>query len=434
MENNKYLPIATTVAQKYEVIDILGEDDFEILYLVRDIHRKGSFFVLKELFLETFSSREGELVFTVSEALGVFHKRKKQIIQEINTQKLNSKNSEIKIYGYEDENNTIYTIMEFSSNASLEKYLQFVPKDAENLPTLSELVSREKKTFNTSFFLKILLLIAVLLAIAFYAYQFFQKSSIENQLEKSATRDYPTLKDRTEEHLMNIPQKEIEVTDPIVSIPMAKEDEKNESEPLEEVIFEKDEENLSLKSEVIERIENEEKNLTKPLEEIAIVEKNEENITVASEIIAQVEKEENLTKIVNSQVDMNVSVDDINTKIKSFLDVYIYASATSVDSSLKFYDKRVKRYFKFRNASHKTIANSQKRYNKKWVNREFEISDFEIIKSYKKENISYVDVKTTTVWNVSNKRGQKTSGKSRGFMTLKEVENGFKIISIYTLK
>jgi hypothetical protein len=418
---NKYLEIGTNIAEKYEVIDVLGEDDFEILYLVRDIDRKGSFFVLKELFLETFSSREGQLVFTIPQALGVFHKRKKQIIEEIKSQKINSKNSDIKIYGYEDENNTIYTIMEFSSNASLEKYLHFVPKGAEKLPTLKELLSQEKKTFNGSLFLKILLFLGFLLAISFYAYKFFQKKNIENQLEQSVTMEYPVLKDRTKENSMNLPQKELEENEPIINIPM-----------VEEVILEKYEENITLISDGMEEIEKEdEPNL---LEELSIIEKDEENMTLKSEVIAE---EKNLSEMINSQDTMNLVLsvdDDINTKIKGFLEVYIDASATSVESSLKFYDKHLKRYFKFRNASHKTISKSQKRYNKKWVNREFKILHFEIIKSYKRENISYVDVKTITEWNVSNIRGKKATGKSRGFMTLKEVENSFKITSIYTLK
>ena len=425
MTENKYLPAGSIIAKKYEVIETLGEDDFEILYLVRDLNRTGSFFVLKELFLETFSSREGELVFTVPEALGVFHKRKKQIIQEVNTQKLNSKDSEIKIYGYEDENNTIYTIMAFSSNASLEKYLQFVPKDTENLPSLSTLVDGEKKSFNVAFFLKSLLFIGLLLAISFYAYEYFKKNNLENELEKSVTMDYPILKDRKVEQSIYISKKEIEVNEPIINIPIVKE---------EVQIIEKNEENTTVTNEIMEVVE-EIQNESKLLEKTTMLEKDEENTTVKSEVIAEVEKEENLTEIVKSEVNITVPVvDDINTKIKSFLDVYIDASATSVEASLAFYDKHVKRYFKFRNPTHKTIASSQKRYNKKWVKREFKISDFKIIKSYKKDNISYVDVKTTTVWNVSNIRGKKATGKSQGFMTLKEVDDTFKIISIYTLK
>jgi len=201
MKENKYLPIGSNIADKYEVIDILGEDEFEILYLVRDIQRQKTFFVLKELFLETFSSREGDLVFTIPEALGVFHKRKKQIIEEIKSRKGNLKNSEIKIYGYEDENNTVYTIMEYSNNASLEKYLHFIHKDTEPLPTLDELLSKEK-IFDYALILKILLLSGLVLGITFYAYTFFQKDSLENDehnLKRPIGEKFPKLKERKKE-------------------------------------------------------------------------------------------------------------------------------------------------------------------------------------------------------------------------------------------
>ena len=49
---------------------------------------------------------------------------------------------------------------------------------------------------------------------------------------------------------------------------------------------------------------------------------------------------------------------------------------------------------------------------------------------YKKNNIAYFDLKTTTSWTIKNKTGKKLSGKSRGKMTLKKIEDGFKITSI----
>jgi len=124
----------------------------------------------------------------------------------------------------------------------------------------------------------------------------------------------------------------------------------------------------------------------------------------------------------------------IDMLLKAFLNHYITASASSAEETMEFYDKKVTKYFRFNHPSHKTIAKSQKRYNKKWVRREFKISDFKLVKTYKKNGINYYDLKTTTVWNVANKRGKKLSGKSRGRMTLKEVGDSFKITSIYTVK
>ena len=423
MEKNKYLPAGSIIAKKYEVIETLGEDEFEILYLVRDIKRKGSFFVLKELFLETFSSREGELVFTVPEALGVFHKRKKQIIEEIKSQKLNSIKSEIKIYGYEDENNTIYTIMEFSNNASLEKYLQFTPKDVKSLPVLDELLNK-KKIFNYSIILKILLLTGLLLGIAFYAYIYFQKSSLKEnayELKKPVNKNFPKLKDRKKEveEKSHKPQiKEVEVKKD-VSVKVEENLTKVLPETTEELILEP----IIPKMIFDENLSEEPKNSKN----------STHNETVASSLIEDNSSNEKSVKEEKMAV-VKKHIVPIDTRLKEFLDKYITASASSAEETMKFYDKKVKKYFRFNHPSHKTIIKSQKRYNKKWVQREFKISDFKIVKRYKKHGVNYYNLKTTTVWHVKSKRGKKLSGKSRGFMTLKEVGDGFKITSIYALK
>jgi len=412
MEKNKYLPAGSIISNKYEVIETLGEDEFEILYLVRDIKRKGSFFVLKELFLETFSSREGELVFTVPEALGVFHKRKKQIIEEIEAKKSNL--DDIKVYGYEDDNNTVYTIMEFSNNASLEKYLHFTHKDLKSLPTLDELINK-KKSFNYAFILKVLLLMGLLAGVALYSYRFFQQSSVDNEsyeLKEPVNNDFPQLKDRV---------KRVEVTVE-KDIPM----EAEESSP-----------NVS-------RIERIEEPIAVPIVSLPVIEKvtitevdfnksNSNNETVAVSFLSDTSVEEELLEKEERLSEESAAI-SIERRIKLFLDDYITASATSVDETMKFYDTKVKKYFRFNHPTHKTIIKSQKRYNLKWVKREFQISDFTIVKAYQKDDLNYYDLKTTTLWQVDNKRGKKVSGRSRGFMTLKEVEDGFKIISIYAIK
>ena len=436
MKENKYLPAGSIIANKYEVIETLGEDEFEILYLVRDINRKGSFFVLKELFLETFSSREGDLVFTVPEALGVFHKRKKEIIEEIKSQKLNSIKSEIKIYGYEDDNNTVYTIMEFSNNASLEKYLQFTPKDVTSLPKLDELIQKEK-IFNYPFILKILFLSGLAVGTTFYAYTLFQKNSLEennHELKKPVSENFPKLKERkkeVEDQTVEVETKQVKVHED-VSL-------KIEETP-REVLTETTEKTTE---KMVEKVT--EDPILKPIipkviiEEIAIAEvdnnksSSNNNETVISAVVSDTFLEKRLPKEDETLIEENnlITIDMI---LREFLDKYIVASATSSKDVIKFYDKKVKKYFRFNHPSHKTIVKSQKRYNKKWVHREFKISDFKLVKTYKKNGINYYDLKTTTVWNVANKRGKKLSGKSRGRMTLKEVGDSFKITSIYTVK
>ena len=436
MKENKYLPTGAVIAKKYEVVDVLGEDEFEILYLVRDINRKGSFFVLKELFLETFSSREGELVFTVPEALGVFHKRKKEIIEEIKSQKLNSVKSEIKIYGYEDENNTIYTIMEFSNNASLEKYLQFTPKDVKSLPVLDELLNK-KKIFNYSFILKILLLSGLLLGVAFYAYTYFQKNSLKENshaFKKPVSENFPKLKERKKEieEKSHKPQiKEVEVKEVEVKKDLSVKVEENLTKVLPETtekVTEKITEEPILEPIIPKMIFDE--NLS---EEPKNSKNSTHNETVAASVVEDNSSNEKSVKEEKMAV-VKKHIVPIDTRLKEFLDKYITASASSAEETMKFYDKKVKKYFRFNHPSHKTIIKSQKRYNKKWVHREFKISDFKIVKRYKKHGVNYYNLKTTTVWHVKSKRGKKLSGKSRGFMTLKEVGDGFKITSIYALK
>ncbi|CAA6818576.1 MAG: Unknown protein [uncultured Sulfurovum sp.] len=434
METIKYLPIGAKISDKYEIVDVLGEDDFEILYLARDLRRKGSFFVLKELFLETFSFREEEYVSTKVEARGVFNKRKKQIIEELETQKLNLKQDEIKVYGYEEDNDSIYTIMEFSNNASLEKYLQFAPKGEKSLPSLNELIAQEnKKERDSSFSLKILLMIIILGVIAFYAYEYFQKNSTNNGFEKlvsSASSNDLVLRERTKlkeemptdrfrQKIVKEAELEIQPVKPSIEIAVNKEDEENLS--VKPKIFSEEKQAVLVKQLIAQ---------TTPIISMPIVEKSEKNM---SQI-----KVESLEKVTGLELNSTLRKAEnkvlLITRIKVFLDAYINASSSASSSeTLTYYDEEVRRYFKLSNVSHEVIRQDQERYNKKWTDRNFKIVDFKIVKTYQKKNINFYDVKTTTAWTVSNKRGKKASGKSQGLMTLKEVKNDFKITSIYTL-
>jgi len=171
MNNTKYLPIGFMIDEKYKIINILGEDDFEILYLVED--EKENFFILKELFLETFSSRSENFVSTIPEAQGVLEKRKKEIINEFDNPKIDSNSSKIKTYGYAEENHTIYTIMEFKEGSKVEEYLQFTPKESVVLPTLKKLL--KNKNQSSPIFLKLLIFVTLILAaLAYYAYNMVQ--------------------------------------------------------------------------------------------------------------------------------------------------------------------------------------------------------------------------------------------------------------------
>ena len=414
MNENKYLPLGTHIANKYEIIDILGEDDFEILYLVRSIERKTSFFVVKELFLETFSSRIELSVYTKPEAVGVFNKRVKQIIEELKAQKLNPKASEIKNYGYEQENGTIYTVMGFSSNASVEKYLHFTPKEKTVLPELDNLLKKEKKKFDFVSFLLIALLLLTILGAIFYVYKYMRHDNIENEFVKPKE---VVLKKHLQEKKIK-PLKE----EPIVQqISVVKE---------KPVVTQ---------------------NIAKPvpinvpvIESTVVIEENntvlEENITSIPKEIEEVKKVEVAKKIkvpkeeiTKEELKIEKVKKEVNTRllVKNFLDAYIDAiSHKSSTQTLAYYDGSVKRYFKFKNPTHKRIASSQEKYNKKWKHRAFKLVDFEIVKQYSKNNQEYLLVKTLTNWTIKNTKGKKLSGESRGTMTLKKIADGFKITSI----
>ncbi len=414
MTENKYLPTGSIIAQKYEVVDILGEDAFEILYLVRTLQKKGSFFILKELFLETFSSREKQNVVTIPEAEGVFNKRKKQIIEEVERQKVNQAFSEIKVYGYEEENGTIYTVMEFSNNANLEKYLHYTFRD-DKLPTLNELLRSKRKKRGVFFYFKALLILFSVASILFYFYEFFYKKELEDGLEELETSlrvTPPKLRDRV----------------PIV-------EKKSSMEIVEEP--------LVSKSTTANQLPD--YNSTQESNRSLFQNGNELNLSLEKELFtnrASIQKEENRTLLIEKeQLEKRVSLkEDLNETailqraIKSFLDEYIEATATlPVASTLKYYEKRLKRYFKIDNATYADIIAAQERYNKKWVKREFKITDFEIVKSYERENEIFYDIKTTTIWKIKNREGKTFLGKSRGFMELKKTYSSFKITSIYAI-
>ncbi len=405
MSENRYLPIGTKIANKYEIVDILGEDEFELLYLAKGIGRKGSFFVLKELFLESFSFREEQYVSTVLEARGVFNKRKKQIVDEIKTQRKSAHYNEIRIYGYEKENDTIYTIMGYSSNASIEKYLHFTPKENTVLPELQKLREQEKRQLNKTPFI-IGGVVLLLGAVSFYGYDYFSKNQNVNEFIQSKEVVIKTHPPEQEHQLV-----------------------KKKAMPM----VEDKQERIKVVAKV-ENLPTVEANSSGVKELIS----QEENISIVNNILIpekSVKKNPSLAKSDAPRMPLLPPTISIETKIKNFLDAYMKRiSSNNASATLVYYDKRLKRYYHFKNARHKRILKSQKIYNRKWHHRDFEISNFKIVKRYQRHNIHYYDVKTTTIWHISNTKGKKLSGKSRGFMTLKSIDDTFKITTIYASK
>ena len=448
MESSKYLPVGSNIGGHYEIIDVLGDDDFEILYLVRDNHRKGSFFVLKELFLETFSSRNNESVFTIPEAQGVFDKRKKEIILEIDAPKKKKQRAEVRTYGYIKDNHTIYTIMEFTNNFNLESYLHFEPRDEIILPSLDVKSSNKKK--KSFLFLKILIVTVIIVAgLALYAYQMLKedrdKTETKPQVVVTQTPiHHPALVTRTEtakvEPKLEAKTIEPKVEEPKVVLTNA------EYIPIEEteVVPETDiKENIESKNSVKEDaiyIDNE-------IEEIPEKEELPKTVVVSEIKTLPVEEVKSISlgnkieRASNSGVSLGTpivkkSAETFNrVAIKDFLDDFIASSATgSVEEIASQYDYHVDRYFSLKNVTQASIKKDKTRYNKRWTTRDFSIKEFKIIKKYQKDGTDYCDLKTTTKWKVSTNSGKKATGTSRGFMTIKKTANGFKVKSIYTLK
>jgi hypothetical protein len=453
MENSKYLPVGSNIGSHYEIIDVLGDDDFEILYLVRDNHRKGSFFVLKELFLETFSSRNNESVFTIPEAEGVFDKRKKEIILEIDSPKKKRQKTEIKTYGYIKDNHTIYTIMEFTNNFSLESYLHFEPRDEILLPSL-DLMS-EKKKKKSFLFLKILIITVVIVAgLAFYAYKMLKedrdKAEVKPQVIVTQTPiHHPALVSRIEPSTVDEPVvKKIKpkVEEPKVVLP------KPEYIPVEEteVLSTADKkENIESKNSIdipTPVVDNDAIYIDNETEEIP--EQEEVPKTVVVPKIETLPLEEAKTISLGSKIEtthptisLGTPIVKASTKvftreaIKDFLDEFIASSATgSVEDIASQYDYHIDRYFSLKNVTQATIKKDKRRYNRKWRKREFTIKEFKILKKYQKDGTDYCDLKTTTKWKVSTSSGKTATGTSRGFMTIKKTANGYKVKSIYTIK
>jgi serine/threonine protein kinase len=133
-QSNEHLAIGYKIGGHYKIIKVLGQGGFGIVYLVEDIHRLNALFVIKELFSRDFSfrHRDGQSVYNKAEAKQIFAKIKDDIISEVNIlQKIRDKNI-VEAYGYFEDNNTLYSVMEFIDGVDLDKYLKKVPPFTED--------------------------------------------------------------------------------------------------------------------------------------------------------------------------------------------------------------------------------------------------------------------------------------------------------------
>jgi len=388
MEKNYYLSVGSKLGGHYEIIQVLGEDDSEILYLVKDIHRRDTLFVLKEFYLKEHSFREAREVLPFEKSKYLFDERKKEILSEINLLLTHNHKDELQTYGYFEEHNTIYTIMEFINDANLTGYLKEETHDQTPEAPISELSVSEVPVENksekkqdkpkkeqkeekkdSSIFLKILIVsVLIFLGLAYYAYDM-----IKTDKEKKHHNSVKVLVDKTPYH----PELTSDAT----------------------------------------RAEN-----------------NNTTNNMPNNFDANSSQEENLSE---ELVVTDLPITTFSTiSIKRFLDQLITASINgSIDEVVSLYDENVDQYFNLKEVDHQTIYDDKVSYRNKWVNREFTIMDFKIIQAYKKGDVRYCDVKSTIHWEVSSANFIKTaSGTSTNFLTLKKVGKGFKVKSIYSKK
>ena len=208
MVKSYYLAIGYKLGGHYEVVKVLSEDDFEILYLVKDLHMAEKFFVLKELFLSAYASRNADnSVQIMAKSRHVFEQTKRDVIAEIEVLKTQHITESPKLYGYFEENNTIYTIMEFINNSNFSVYLESNTQNEFHESVIAKVDDdeNEKEKPKSTLFLKILTAsMFLLIGLLYYSYNMIQKDK-ERAKNKSSQvvvvnehLNYPPLEDKTQ--------------------------------------------------------------------------------------------------------------------------------------------------------------------------------------------------------------------------------------------
>jgi cytoskeletal protein RodZ len=256
---SQHLATGEKLAGHYEVLQVLGEDEFEILYLVKDLHMGDAKFVLKELFLKAYASRiDGNHVEVGAKAKQSFEQTKQDIREEIEKHKRNKLDSP-KYYGYFEENNTLYTIMEFVNSSDISPYLtpsskttqtDIVSQEELVEPKVTESKAKKKKEKPKSkFFLNTLIIsLLIFLGLLYYSYNMIQEDKLKaknrtaepvSQVEPTVMK-HPPLEDKTqkEEAKEKKPEENLSVKVPEVSEDTILEgasyiDEENMTEPIE---------------------------------------------------------------------------------------------------------------------------------------------------------------------------------------------------------
>jgi hypothetical protein len=439
MQESKYLSLGEKLGGHYEIVKVLGEDDFEILYLVKDRHLKENLFVLKELFLEGISFRDANgTLHAPAKSKYVFDETKKEVILETNRLQVSNHKQEPETYGYFEEHNTVYIIMEFSNDVNLEHYLNIEPSeervDEEANPEIALPLEEEEKAMiqepiakikkekkSPVFLIGLIILVAIFAGLAYYAFKM-----IEEDKEKSKKRP------------SNTTVEVIPVTPKPMSHPTLTTRDNRSKKSAEDMVkneMNKSNEKPSFPEESVAYL---------PPSSKAYMEKN--HTSKSSINLEGIPKEE---VSVNTQPNLNpvfpensvvanpiTTENEFNKKsVGQFLGRFGDAlSSASINRILSFYDRDVQKYFSLTRVKHEDIRIDREAYNKKWEYRDIRIGSFKILKTYTEHRVEYCDVEARLKWSLSTSNFKSDLGVSIEWITLKKTPDGFKIKSIYLLK
>jgi len=152
MYSTEHLEIGYKIGSHYEIQKVLGQGGFGIVYLVKDKHQLEKILVVKELFSKEFSfrNRDSNAVSNKTKSQNIFKKIKEGIVREVKILSKIKNSNIVEAYGYLEENNTIYSIMEYIEGIDLGRYTEdkgvFNEDEARNL--LKQLINGLKEIHN----------------------------------------------------------------------------------------------------------------------------------------------------------------------------------------------------------------------------------------------------------------------------------------------
>jgi serine/threonine protein kinase len=124
--STEHLDIGYKIKDHYEIQKVLGQGGFGIVYLVKDTERLNNIFVIKELFAKEFSfrKRDERKVTHKPKAITLMKKIKEGIIREVKILSQIENENVVQAYGYLEENNTLYSIMEYIEGIDLGRCIE----------------------------------------------------------------------------------------------------------------------------------------------------------------------------------------------------------------------------------------------------------------------------------------------------------------------